>query len=153
MKKLTREIILPAPIDSVFAFFSNARNLERITPPWLHFRILSQSTPEIGEGTIFRYRLRIHGVPVFWTSRIERWKKNEAFIDTQLKGPYRTWIHLHTFEPHASGGTRMTDTVDYEPLFGRFGELLVGFWVTKQVEEIFDYRARVISEIFQSTAP
>jgi ligand-binding SRPBCC domain-containing protein len=136
---------LPLAIGEVFAFFSDATNLERITPPELAFRILTPTPIEVREGTLIDYRLRLFGVPFGWRSRISLWEPPLRFVDEQLRGPYRTWIHLHEFE--ASGnGTLMTDRVEYRlpghPFAGPALPL-----VRLQLDRIFRYRARSIRSI------
>ncbi|MFN7728741.1 MAG: TIGR01777 family oxidoreductase [Bdellovibrio sp.] len=138
---------LPLKADQVFPFFADAKNLEEITPPLLNFKIQKVSTPEIGEGTLIDYRLKIHGVPVSWRTRIEEWTPSQRFVDTQLKGPYTKWHHTHTFEPLA-GGTLMTDLVRYKVPLSWPGWLASGWMVSKDVEEIFSYRQKVCAERF-----
>lgn len=140
---------LPKPISEVFPFFADAKNLERITPPWLNFRITYQSMPTITRGCIFKYRLKVHGFPVYWTTEIKEWDENKSFVDFQMKGPYSLWHHTHTFVSK-DGGTEMTDLVRYRLPFGPLGDLVAGYFVEKDVEEIFDYRFKVIEEIFSS---
>ncbi len=137
------------PRHEVFEFFSDAKNLERITPPWLKFKILSQSSPKIGFNTEFKYRLQIHGLPVFWKTRIIEWNPPDSFVDFQEKGPYSLWHHTHTFVEDAHG-TLMTDRVRYRVPLGALGDFLLGEWVTRDVQEIFEYRAKAIEEIFSS---
>jgi uncharacterized protein (TIGR01777 family) len=136
---------LPRPLPEVFSYFSRAENLEELTPPWLNFRIVSKSTPEITEKTLIDYRLRIHGLPVRWRSRIESWKPNESFVDTQLRGPYASWHHTHRFEAVA-GGTLMHDEVFYRLPGGAPARALAEPWVRKDFERIFSYRRRRIAE-------
>lgn len=143
------EILLPAPIEDVFDFFSDAKNLERITPDFLHFKVLDQSTPQIQDGTVFNYRLKIRGIPVHWQSRIEQWRPLEQFADTQLRGPYQKWYHLHSFERRGAQ-TFMKDEVIYRLPLGYLGDLFAGRWVDRDVRNIFAYRSKVISEIFSA---
>jgi len=138
---------VPKPRDEVFAFFSDAKNLERITPPTLGFTIVKQSTFEIQEGTEFDYALKIHGVPMKWRSRIIDWKPNEQFVDIQLSGPYAQWHHTHTFKD-VEGGTQMSDIVRFRLRGGAIGHALVGWWVQKDVARIFAHRKKVIHELF-----
>ena len=147
MRILETSLWLPQSPDEIFPFFADAKNLERITPPWLNFRILSQSTPQIQKGTIFEYKLKIKGFPVRWSSLIEDWQVNRSFVDTQLRGPYKLWHHTHTFESDR-GGTRMLDRVKYELPLGKLGDFLAGAYVRKDVEGIFAYRENIVREMF-----
>ena len=99
-------------MPEVFAFFSEARNLDRITPPWLHFKVLNQTDRELKAGTLIYYELAWHGLPMRWTTLIEEWCPPTQFVDIQLKGPYRLWHHTHSFEA-CVGGTLIKDTVQY----------------------------------------
>ena len=140
---------IPRPIDEVFAFFSDARNLEEITPSWLGFRILTSGPIRIAEGTRIRYRLRLHGIPAGWETEIRRWKPPDRFVDVQLRGPYQLWHHTHRFEPK-DGGTIMTDIVRYRLPLGMIGRLAHRLKVSRDVERIFDCRAQCIQEIFRA---
>jgi ligand-binding SRPBCC domain-containing protein len=144
---LRREQQIPRPIDEVFAFFSDARNLEDITPPWLGFRTLTPGPIHLAAGTQIRYRLRVRGLPVSWTTEIRRWNPPSRFVDVQLRGPYQLWHHTHRFEP-CDGGTRMIDTVRYRLPLGPIGRLVNALMVRRDVERIFAYRNRRIAETF-----
>jgi len=144
---LRREQWIPRPLDEVFAFFSDARNLAEITPPWLGFRILTPGPIRIAIGTLLRYRLSWHGLPVSWSTRIARWDPPFRFVDVQLSGPYRLWHHTHRFESH-DGGTRMTDVVRYRLPFGPIGRAVHALKVRRDVAAIFDYRFQRIAELF-----
>jgi uncharacterized protein (TIGR01777 family) len=149
-QELEREQWLPYPAESVFSFFSDARNLERITPPFLHFSVRSISTETMREGTTIRYRLRLHGVPIYWTSRIDDWEPNQRFVDTQTSGPYALWHHTHEFEPH-DGGTIVRDRVRYRMRFGAIGDLVAGAMVRNDLERIFEYRRVQMMSLFPPT--
>ena len=144
---LRRQQWIPRPVDQVFAFFSDARNLEEITPPWLGFRTLTPGPIRLEQGTRIRYRLRIHGAPVRWTTEIRLWDPPRRFVDVQLSGPYQLWHHTHRFE-ECDGGTWMTDVVRYRLPFGALGRLVHAWIVRRDVAGIFDYRSRRITEIF-----
>ena len=116
----------------VFSFFSAAENLEAITPPWLNFRILGKSTPEIRENTLIDYKLRIHGVPVRWRTKISKWNPESSFVDEQLKGPYKKWHHLHRFE-EVPGGTYILDEVTYRIPGSWIGRALLYWWIRKEI--------------------
>ncbi len=138
---------VPRPIEEVFPFFADARNLEQITPPWLHFRILTPAGTRVEAGTELRYRLRIRGLSVSWTTEIRQWRPPQRFIDVQRKGPYRLWHHTHTFESR-DGGTQMSDVVRYTLPFGMLGAIAGKILVHRDVEAIFDYRRARISQLF-----
>jgi ligand-binding SRPBCC domain-containing protein len=144
---LRREQQIPRPVDEVFAFFSDARNLEELTPPWLGFRTLTTGPIRLAAGTRIRYGLQIHGAPVSWTTEIRRWDPPARFVDVQLSGPYQLWHHTHRFEAR-NGGTRMIDIVRYRLPFGPVGRLVNALVVRRDVERIFDYRNRRIGELF-----
>jgi ligand-binding SRPBCC domain-containing protein len=139
LQTLTREQILPGTPDDVFAFFADAFNLEEITPPWLRFRVVTPGPIEMAPGTLIEYRLRLHGVPVTWLTRIETWEPGERFTDVQVRGPYRSWHHTHSFEPHPDG-TLVRDSVHYELPLGPLGRLAHAAFVRRDLERIFDFR-------------
>lgn len=143
---LHREQWIPASVPEVFAFFSAVRNLDLITPPWLHFNVLGHGA-DLAAGTIIRYKLDWHGLPIRWTTRIEEWCPPVRFVDLQLKGPYSLWHHTHSFEAR-NGGTLMQDTVRYALPFGVFGDFLAGSIVRADVARIFDFREQEIEAIF-----
>ncbi len=147
--RIERSQIIERPREEVFAFFSDAFNLERITPAFLNFRILTTATIEMAAGTLIDYSLSLHGIPMKWRTRIEEFTPNERFIDVKLKGPYRLWHHTHTFEDHPDG-TLMRDIIDYEMPFGPLGTLARALVVRRQLEEIFDYRVEMIDSFFDS---
>ncbi len=137
--RLERRQYLEHPPEAVFAYFAEARNLERITPPWLRFQVLTDEPIEMGVGTVIDYRLRVHRVPLRWTSRIEEWEPGRGFVDRQLRGPYGLWHHRHAFAP-AGGGTVVSDEVDYALPLGRLGDLAHPLFVRRDLERIFTFR-------------
>ena len=137
---------VPQPLERTFSFFKEARNLEKITPKFLNFKILNQSTPEIQEGTKINYRLSLHGFPVSWISKITDWKPNQKFSDIQVKGPYSHWYHTHEFE-EKNGGTLIKDHVLYKVPFGIPGDLVAGKWVRKDLEKVFTHRHKTIDTL------
>ncbi len=147
---LRREQTIPRPRGEVFAFFADAANLDRITPPWLHFRILTPQPMSIVPGALIDYRIRWRGLPLRWRTRIEEWHPETRFVDMQIRGPYALWHHTHVFEP-APGGTHMSDVVRYRIPFGPFGALLHRLRIRSDVEAIFDYRMRAIERIFRAS--
>ena len=145
--ELKMEQWVPSPLEKVFAFFSDAKNLEVLTPPWVHFRVLHMSTPAIQEGTLIDYRLRIKGIPIKWQSRIVEWTPNVGFVDVQTKGPYAIWHHTHAFEK-SGGGTLMRDKVKFAVPLGAIGKFLVGGMVSRDVNKIFQFRKVAIESCF-----
>lgn len=142
-RTLEREQFFPHPVAEVFEPFSRAENLQAITPPWLHFRIISQLPIEMREGALIEYRLRFHGVPVRWRTEIVDWDPPHRFVDLALHSPFALWHHTHTFEA-VEGGTLARDIVRYRVGFGPLGELAHALVVGKDLEGIFDFRREAI---------
>ena len=120
--QLDATLDLPLPVDTVFAFFADASNLERITPPELKFKILTPTPIEIRPGTLIDYQLGLFFLKFGWRTEIRESNPPHHFVDVQLKGPYKQWIHRHEFTPVA-GGTRITDHVDYELPLSPLGDV------------------------------
>jgi ligand-binding SRPBCC domain-containing protein len=144
--RLEREQYVDQPLPDVFAFFAEAHNLERITPPWLSFEVLTPDPIEMGIGALIEYRLRVHGVPLRWTSRIEDWEPGRSFVDRQLRGPYALWHHRHTFA-QAGPGTVVRDEVDYALPFGVLGDLAHPLFVRRDLERIFIHRHEAVPRL------
>lgn len=150
--RLEREQHLPLPVEDVFAFFSAARNLEAITPQWLHFEVLTPEPVRMAPGTRIDYRLRLRGLPLRWVTRIEEWEAGRAFVDRQERGPYRLWHHRHEFTA-VDGGTVVRDVVRYRLPFGLLGALAHAALVRRDLERIFDFRQRAVARILQGPDP
>lgn len=139
--------IINLPRAEVFEFFANAENLERITPRELNFHIITPRPIEMRQGTLIEYQLRLRGIPVRWKTEITEWNPPFSFTDTALKSPYNQWIHQHKFSDGAAGETVMEDIVRYRLPFEPFGDL-AHWYVKKELNYIFDYRRKVIEEVF-----
>ena len=150
MPILSLELTVEHPIAEVFEFFADAGNLERITPPELRFRILTPLPIDMQAGTLIDYRLRLFRLPVVWRTLISSWSPPFGFVDVQLRGPYREWIHTHTFED-IPGGTRIRDEVRYRLPLGSLG-LPAQPLVRLQLNRIFAYRQRMTRQILGGRA-
>ena len=146
--RLEREQVVPAPLADVFAFFAQARNLERITPAWLRFEVLTPEPVRMAPGALIDYRLRLHGIPLRWLTRIEEWDRGHAFADRQVRGPYRLWHHRHEFEARGDGATLVRDRVEYALPVGLLGELARRAFVGRDLERIFDFRREAVRREF-----
>ena len=142
--ELRTRIRLPRPRSEVFGFFADAGNLQAITPPWLHFRILSPQPIAMRAGARIDYKIRLHGIPVGWKTEITAWERPLRFVDEQLRGPYRLWVHEHTFQEIA-GGTLAEDLVRYAVPGGALVNLLL---VERDLRTIFRYRQRKLQDTF-----
>ena len=144
VSEFSSQQLVPAPLDEVFEFFSDARNLQRLTPPWLKFKVLTPEPIEMAPGVLIDYRLSWRGIPIRWRTEIEVWEPKVRFVDRQLRGPYRLWRHEHRFAEHR-GGTMVEDTVAYSAFGGRLAHALV---VSRDVERIFNYRQQALGSVF-----
>jgi ligand-binding SRPBCC domain-containing protein len=145
--ELRRETIVPLPLDETFAFFADAGNLERLTPPWLNFRILTPRPIAMGEGALIDYRIVLYGVPIAWRTRIDVWEPGVRFVDRQLWGPYAWWHHEHRFAA-VPGGTQVSDHVEYVPRMRWVSSGLV----RRDVERIFSYRQEILPALLRAAA-
>ena len=146
--QIRQEQLLRYPREQVFRFFASAENLNLLTPPWVGFTLLSPLPIEMAVGAIIENRIRLRSMPVTWRSEITEWQPPFAFCDEQRRGPYRFWIHRHTFDERPDG-TLVTDQVDY----GVPGGALVNrFFVAGELRRIFAYRKARLTEIFPDTA-
>jgi ligand-binding SRPBCC domain-containing protein len=139
---------LPRPRHEIFSLFADASNLEIITPPWLHFKIVTPFPIGMKVGTLIDYSLRLHGVPLRWQSEITLWDPPYRFVDEQRRGPYRLWIHQHIFA-EADGGTIAQDRVEYAVP----GGALVQRFVSRDLTTIFEYRRWKLQELCDHSSP
>jgi len=144
---IERNQSIPASIDRVFAFFEKPENLARITPARLNFQIKTPQPIQMNLGTEITYTISWLGVPVRWQTKITKYEPPHCFIDEQIMGPYRTWIHLHMFE-EKDNNVLMIDRVTYRLPFGPVGRLTHWLLVRRQLEEIFNHRRDVITDLF-----
>ena len=145
--RLEREQWIPASLVRVFAFFSEAANLEAITPPWLGFRILSAPPIRMAKDARIEYVIRLAGLPVRWRSQVRCWDPPRSFVDVQERGPYAKWEHTHMFEA-LGDGTLMRDIVCYRLPLGPVGRLVHALAVRATLASIFDDRFERVREQF-----
>lgn len=144
---IERSQVIARPVEEVFEFFSDADNLAAITPGWLRFDIVTPAPIEMAVGTLIDYRIRLHGIPMRWRSVITAWDPPNRFVDEQVRGPYRRWVHEHTFEPDGASRTIIRDRVRYHVPGGTLAHKL---FVEPDLERVFTYRARKLDEIFHA---
>ena len=147
---LKREMWIQDSIKNVFSFFQQPENLAKITPPSLGFQILTPQPIVMKEGALITYTVGVLGFRIGWKTLITAYDPPYSFVDEQIQGPYLLWHHRHDFE-EVDGGVRMLDTVNYAIAFGLFGEVARKLYVTSQLEMIFDYRQKVITQIFNTS--
>ncbi len=150
MYELRREMLITAPIEEVFEFFCEPANLGKITPKSVGFRDLTPDARPMRPGLRIIHEIRWFGMPLRWETRIEEYDPPNAFVDTQISGPYKSWRHRHSFE-EVPGGTLMCDYVQYALPFGPLGAITQKLMVKRQLKHIFDYRERTIRKLFART--
>jgi len=144
LRNFESELWLPRPREEIFTFFADATNLDLLTPSWLNFRTTTPQPIVMRAGTLIDYQLRLRGIPIRWRTEIKVWEPPTRFVDEQIRGPYRLWIHEHIFAER-DGGTLVQDRVRYAVPF----DLLVHkFLVRPDVERIFAFRTQVLQERF-----
>ena len=144
---ISSQVSINKPLSVVFPFFSNAANLQQITPPWLQFEVVSPTPIEMKVGQTIDYRLRVRGLPLRWRSEITVWEPPYRFVDEQLKGPYRIWHHEHVFS-ESNGQTHCEDRVTYAVWGGAIANRM---FVAGDVRRIFEYRGQRLKEIFDGS--
>lgn len=144
-ERMTR---IEQPREQVFEFFSNAANLNKLTPSWLQFETQTPQPITMSRGASIEYRLRLYGLPIKWLTEITEWQPPHRFVDVQKNGPYKLWVHEHLFEEQ-EGSTLMVDSVKYAVPGGLFEPLIHRLFVQRDVSRIFDYRAQRLGDIFR----
>jgi ligand-binding SRPBCC domain-containing protein len=144
---LERTQFIPQCRAEVFVFFAEAGNLQRITPAFLSFRMLTPLPIHMRPGALIDYQLRLFGLPFRWRTRIATFAPPDRFTDVQVRGPYRYWHHLHEFRP-VPGGTEVIDRVKYAMPCGPCGTLAHALCVRRLLERIFDYRRERLQALF-----
>ena len=143
---IVREQYFDRSLEEVFAFFSDPRNLEELTPDFLNFSIVEIPEGDLQTGSEIRYRISLRGIPIGWRTEIRDWVDQEQFVDEQMSGPYALWHHTHTFEEDGEG-TLMRDIVRYRLPLGALGRLVAGRWVDSDLDRVFSYRFTRMEEL------
>lgn len=145
--------IIRATRQEAWDFFSNPRNLAKITPPELGFEIISPDLPpSMRAGMMIAYRVRpLLGLPMTWLSEITLVEPGVRFIDEQRVGPYAVWHHEHEFHDLGDGRIEMEDKATYVLPFAPLGDLAHAWLVKPQLKRIFAYREKAVRELFDSS--
>ena len=145
---LHREQVVSAPIETVWKYFCDPKNLNEITPPDMNFEIVRGGDTAMYDGQLIEYRVEfVRGLRSLWLTEIAHVREGEYFVDEQRVGPYRFWYHEHSFE-RVGGGAKMTDHVTYVAPFGLAGDVANAVWIANRLKHIFDYRQGKIAELF-----
>jgi ligand-binding SRPBCC domain-containing protein len=148
MRTLIKESVINRPLEEVFDFFSNAENLNLLTPAELEFKILTPTPIKMESGAIIDYSIKLGGIKFKWKTEITVWEPPYRFVDIQIKGPYGLWMHEHTFTKNGSS-TIVKDKVDYISRGWFLEPLIHKLFVQKKLANIFDYRQNKLNLIFK----
>lgn len=144
--EIKTDITLSSSLDETFALFAEASNLEALTPPELQFQILTPLPIEMKQGAHIKYRLKLFGIPFNWLTEITHWEPGVRFVDEQISGPFRLWVHEHDFSAVDDSSTRIRDRVRYglplEPL-GRLAHPIV----RSRLDRIFRFREEKVHDL------
>ena len=146
MAHLHFEQLMQVPLDEVFAFHANPYNLLKITPPALGMKVTNKEPVIMAEGAEITYQIRWLGIPLNWRTIITCYDPPRSFTDVQAKGPYKKWIHTHTFISEGTA-TRIIDDVEYELPLGILGEIVAGRLIRRQLNQIFSYRSAILANL------
>ena len=145
---LEQEQTIDRKLEEIFPFFTKPENLSLLTPRWLKFKIRKKSTEHMEENAQFVYTIKFHNISMYWKTKITKFEPPYVFVDEQLRGPYKKWVHTHTFEAKGDS-TVMFDRVEYD-LYGWFLKSIIhNFFVKNSVKKIFKYRKKVLGEYFE----
>ena len=136
-----------APIEKVFDFFSKPENLSKITPKKMGFNVLTPLPITMERGALIDYTIKVMGFPLRWRTLITSYDPPNKFVDEQLKGPYSFWHHTHTFEP-VNDGVIINDVIKYSIPLGFIGRIMHFLWIKNDLNKVFNFRKKVIDEIF-----
>jgi ligand-binding SRPBCC domain-containing protein len=143
---LERQQRVTASVEQAWAFLQNPANLDRITPPDLQFRIVTDVPAIMFNGLIVEYRITIPLLGTHtWVTEIKHIREGLSFVDEQRLGPYRFWYHYHEIRQE-NDGVLLIDQVFYQPPFGLLGPLLHRFYISRTLERIFKYRRQRLEE-------
>ena len=149
--------------ERVFRFFADPRNLPVISPPSSGARLVRvELVPPpgagmegfAGAGSLIEISARV--IPYFplrvrWAARILEFDYGNYFRDRQERGPFRRWLHTHSFRDElrrGRNGTVVCDQVEYETGFGPFEPLVNALAVRMLIRSMFSYRQRATERIF-----
>ncbi len=141
--------VLPISLSTAWEFFSDPRNLSKITPEWLDFEILTELPRKMYAGMIIVYKIRpILNLPTRWVTEITHVNEPFYFVDEQRFGPYRMWHHEHIFKEIQNNSVQIQDIVSYTMPFGFLGEIVNNLFIKNRVLKIFEYRKEILKKTF-----
>ena len=143
---IEQEQAFDASIDEVFPFFADPQNLPLLIPSWIRFGMVNPGPVDMAPRTRIDYRDRLHGIPFAWQSEISVCEPPFRFVDEQRKGPFRWWIHAHTFEEAGPGRTLVRDVVRYGVPGGALVNRLL---VAPDLARIFAHRRCQLEELLR----
>lgn len=136
--------LIDAPVEKVWQFHERKDILDILTPPWQPVKIIRREGG-LGVGAVSEFRIMLLVIPVPWIAEHIECQTNQVFVDTQVSGPMKSWLHRHQFTTE-NGQTRLTDSIEYEIPGGWLAEFTLGWWVDSRLKDMFRYRHQVTKE-------
>jgi ligand-binding SRPBCC domain-containing protein len=138
--------VYPQDLARVFGVVTRPANRVRLVPERLHLQLLTEPGP-LQKGSRIAIRLRRYGLAQTIELEVTDFNPTTSFTEKQIRGPFRSWTHHYRFESTEVGGTRLTETIDYEPPGGLLGLQVTAATIERDLRELYDLREPLLRSL------